>query len=322
MLENKVGHRTFDPVFGSLDSHWASASRDVANCFQTPDFDGLQEINLDNNMMTGGGWAGAPAAPERAPPGANRIGDACRFDVNPTSSGRPFPQLQVCSWARTASAPIERLGLRCLTSLRSLFLSGQRQSLAVDGLEGLVMLQELVLDRQPHQVTWTQLVRGGCPASRAAAGGERAALAGPTERDGAPERAVFWATTAWWIPADLDRLVGLTALLEINLANNTGPQGSKVPVKMTALNFDHATGMLDPRTEALMMGRADSGDLGGPYATRMELGRRHRARRHGAEPRAHGARPGSNNAPGAGPPASLHGCRARGGDAPPSATME
>jgi hypothetical protein len=54
--------------------------------------------------------------------GANRIGDGCRFDINPLGSSPPFPALQVLQLGQNCIASIERLGLNCLTGLRSLFL--------------------------------------------------------------------------------------------------------------------------------------------------------------------------------------------------------
>lgn len=245
----------------------------------------------------------------------------------------------------------------------------------VDGLEGLVMLQELVLDRNRIKYVDPNSF-AGLPSLRELRLEENGLRSLANLNVMERLSGLFLGYNRVVDPADLDRLVGLTALLEINLANNPvvrkqvyravllgklpslrmidgrevtaeerdyvmsmfappppvdtmaamgmllggqgggAAQGSKVPVKMTALNFDHATGMLDPRTEALMMGRADSGDLGGPYATRMELGGGTGLGVTGQSRGLMVPRPGSNNAPGAGagqPAGYVIGGRALGG---------
>lgn len=132
----QVGHRSFERL-RELDVSGLRI-RDVANCFQAPEFNGLQEVNMDNNMMTDvQGFAHLPNLSVLRL-GSNRIGEGTRFDVNPYGSTPPFQALQVLQLGHNAISSIERLGLHKLCALRSLFLQVRQR---VKHIVGNLLLQ-------------------------------------------------------------------------------------------------------------------------------------------------------------------------------------
>mmetsp|Transcript_34109 Transcript_34109/g.96662 ORF Transcript_34109/g.96662 Transcript_34109/m.96662 type:complete len:1474 (-) Transcript_34109:585-5006(-) len=216
MLEAKVGHRAFERLRELNIS--GLRIRDVASCLQTPEFSGLQEVNMDTNMMTDVQGFAHLANLMVLRLGNNKIGDGCRFDVNPYSSITPFPALQVLQLGQNAIASIERLGLGKLSTLRSLFLQGNDIT-KVDGLEGLLSLQELVLDR--NRIKYVDAGAFTPVYNLRELRLEENGLRSLSNVGVMPQlQALHLSYNRISDTAELERLVGLTELMEISLVNN------------------------------------------------------------------------------------------------------
>jgi len=215
-LESKVGHRHFESL-RELDISGLRV-RDAANCFQSPEFSGLQEINLDNNIVSDvQGFAHLPNLSVLRL-GANRIGEGCRFDVNPYNSASPFAALQVLQLGQNSIASIERLGLSKLAALRSLFLQGNDIT-RIDGLEGLYSLQELVLDR--NRIKYVDAGALDPVQNLRELRMEENGLRSLSNLGNLPHlQALHLGYNRISDTSEIERITGLKALLEITLMNN------------------------------------------------------------------------------------------------------
>ncbi|KAG2444570.1 hypothetical protein HXX76_001315 [Chlamydomonas incerta] len=233
-LEERLGHRLFDRI-RDLDCSGLKI-RDVGSVFLGEDMEGLQELNLDNNMMTEVSALALLRQLVVLRLNGNRLGEEACFhparllernaELVRAMGARGIPQLELFP-----SLQVLQLGANCISSiaslqlgaalagLRSLFLQANDIT-RVDGLEGLLALQELVLDRNrvryldPEQLLGVPRLRE----LRLEENGLRS-LSGlhPLARS---LQALHVGSNRISEPADLDRLTVLTGLLEVTLAGN------------------------------------------------------------------------------------------------------
>ncbi|KAG2449146.1 hypothetical protein HYH02_005893 [Chlamydomonas schloesseri] len=234
-LEERLGHRLFDRI-RDLDCSGLKI-RDVGSVFLGEDMDGLQELNLDNNMMTEVSALALLRHLVVLRLNSNRLGEEASFhparllERNPelvrAMAARGIQQLELLP-----SLQVLQLGANCISSisslqlgaalgagLRSLFLQANDIT-RLDGLDGLLALQELVLDRnRVRYLDSDQLC--GVPRLRELRLEENGlrSLSGlqPLARS---LQALHVGSNRINEPADLDRLTLLTGLVELTLAGN------------------------------------------------------------------------------------------------------
>ncbi|EFJ42239.1 hypothetical protein VOLCADRAFT_119475, partial [Volvox carteri f. nagariensis] len=162
-LEERLGHRLFDRI-RDLDCSGLRI-RDVGVVFLMEDLEGLQELNLDNNLLSDVSALALLRHLVVLRLNNNRLGEECSFlsgrmlernqDLVRALAARqqaagqplggylqldPFPSLQVLQLGGNQVSSISSLQLSSLTGLRSLFLQGNDIT-RIEGLDGLVNLQ-------------------------------------------------------------------------------------------------------------------------------------------------------------------------------------
>jgi len=165
-LEERLGHRLFDRI-RELDVSGLKV-RDVGSVFLGPELGLLQELHLNSNLLVDISGLAMLRELQVLSLVSNRLGEECTFNPrrlierNPSllkaltspDTGAPeslgsfqlFPRLQVLQLGSNQITNIASLQLGGLTSLRTLFLNNNDIT-RINGLDGLINLQELVLDR-------------------------------------------------------------------------------------------------------------------------------------------------------------------------------
>ncbi|KAF5838089.1 hypothetical protein DUNSADRAFT_3398 [Dunaliella salina] len=165
-LEERLGHRLFDRI-RELDVSGLKV-RDVGSVFLGPELGLLQELHLNSNLLVDISGLAMLKELQVLSLVGNRLGEECTFnprrllEKNPSllkavtspdtgaaeslSSFQLFPRLQVLQLGSNQITNIASLQLNGLTSLRTLFLNNNDIT-RINGLDGLINLQELVLDR-------------------------------------------------------------------------------------------------------------------------------------------------------------------------------
>ncbi|GLC71381.1 hypothetical protein PLESTF_001109300 [Pleodorina starrii] len=241
-LEERLGHRLFDRI-RDLDCSGLRI-RDVGVVFLMEDLEGLQELNLDNNLLTDVSALALLRHLIVLRLNNNRLGEDCSFasgrmlERNPElvralaarqqAAGQPlggylpldaFPSLQVLQLGGNQVSSISSLQLGALTGLRSLFLQANDIT-RIEGLDGLVNLQELVLDRNRIRYIDMDALQG-LPRLRELRLEENGlrSLHGfhPVCRT---LQALHVGSNRISEPADLERLSALSGLMELTLAGN------------------------------------------------------------------------------------------------------
>ncbi|GIL49189.1 hypothetical protein Vafri_5338 [Volvox africanus] len=241
-LEERLGHRLFDRI-RDLDCSGLRI-RDVGVVFLMEDLEGLQELNLDNNLLSDVSALALLRHLVVLRLNNNRLGEECSFmpsrmlernmdlvralAARQQAVGQPlggylqldaFPSLQVLQLGGNQVSSISSLQLNSMTGLRSLFLQANDIT-RIEGLEGLLNLQELVLDR--NRIRYIDMdALNGLPRLRELRLEENGlrSLHGfhPVART---LQALHVGSNRISEPADLERLTTLTGLLELTLAGN------------------------------------------------------------------------------------------------------
>ncbi|GLI61365.1 hypothetical protein VaNZ11_003728 [Volvox africanus] len=241
-LEERLGHRLFDRI-RDLDCSGLRI-RDVGVVFLMEDLEGLQELNLDNNLLSDVSALALLRHLVVLRLNNNRLGEECSFmparmlernmdlvralAARQQAVGQPlggylqldaFPSLQVLQLGGNQVSSISSLQLNSITGLRSLFLQANDIT-RIEGLEGLLNLQELVLDR--NRIRYIDMdALNGLPRLRELRLEENGlrSLHGfhPVART---LQALHVGSNRISEPADLERLTTLTGLLELTLAGN------------------------------------------------------------------------------------------------------
>ncbi|MEW5304785.1 MAG: hypothetical protein WDW36_007372 [Sanguina aurantia] len=252
-LQDRLGHAAFDRI---LDLDLAGLKvRDVGTVFLSPDWsDTLTELNMEANTLTdvtglvllsqlqqlrlSGNRLGCEDATfsmrrlyeksvelQRAFADPRRARDGGAAAVAPVGSSTPvgfelWPHLQVLHLGSNQISAMLPLQLSCLAaSLRTLFLHGNDIT-RVEGLEGLVNLQELVLDRNRVRYLDPESFLG-LPRLRELRLEENGLRSLANLHPLASSlQALHLGGNRITEPADLDKLGCLTALLELSLAGN------------------------------------------------------------------------------------------------------
>ncbi|GFR51283.1 hypothetical protein Agub_g13641 [Astrephomene gubernaculifera] len=242
-LEERLGHRLFDRI-RDLDCSGLRI-RDVGNVFLSEDMEGLQELNLDSNMLVEVSALALLRNLVVLRLNNNRLGEECCFNTTRMMERNPelaralaarqlaaqqagsgghmqweiFPNLQVLQLGGNQVSSVSSLQLGALTGLRSLFLQANDIT-RIEGLDGLINLQELVLDRNriryidPDALTGLPKLRE----LRLEENGLRS-LSGFNYLARSLQ-ALHVGSNRIGEPADLDRLTCLTGLVEVTLAGN------------------------------------------------------------------------------------------------------